>query len=109
MRGEQRQGRGGDPLDPPGLTQARRTHGDELLLDLVGEAREATIVEVGRQHRRIVAAIAGDVLGLAIEINRVFRVRLEARDKMSRNIRELRPDARKNSEAKLGLRGELEG
>ena len=77
MRGDQRQSRGGDALDAPGLTQARGADGDELLLDFVGEPREATIVEIGRQGRRIVAAIARDVLGLAIQIDRVFRVSLE--------------------------------
>ena len=74
MRREERQRCRRDALNAAGLTQARWTDGDELLLDLVGEARETGIVEVGGQHRRIVAAIAGDVLGLAVEINRVFRV-----------------------------------
>ena len=64
-------------LDAPRLTQAHRADGDELLLDFVGEPGEAPIVEVGRQDRRIVAAVAGDVLGLAIKINGVFRVRFK--------------------------------
>ena len=70
---------------------------------------EAPIVEIGGQDRQIVAAIAGDVLGLAIEINRVFRVRFEPGNKMSRNIGKFRPDAGKNSDRELGLRRELEG
>ena len=108
MRGDERQRRRGHALDAAGLSQADGTNGDELLLDLVGQAREARIIEVGRQGRRIVAAIAGDVLGLAIEINRVFRVGFEPANKMSGDIAKLRPDARKNSERKLGLRRELE-
>ena len=86
MRGEERQSRRGDALDAAGLTQARRADREELLLDFVGEPREAAIVEVGRQDRRIVAAIARDVLGLAIKINRVFRVGFEPGNKMSGNI-----------------------
>src|ERR1700735_5875110 len=103
MRGDQSQSRRSDALDPPGLTQTRGPNGDELLLDLVGEARKASIVEVGRQDRRIVAAVAGDVLGLAIKINGVFCVGLETRDKICRNICKLRTDAGKNSCGELRL------
>ena len=103
MRGEERQSGRGDPLDAPGLTQARRADREELLLDFVGEPGEAPIVEIGRQDRQIVAAIARDVLGLAIEINRVFRVGLKPRNKMSRNIGKLRPDVRKMSNRELAL------
>ena len=86
MRGDERQRRRGDAFDATRLTQADGTNGDELLLDLVGQAREARIIEVGRQGGRIVAAIAGDVLGLAIKINRVFRVGFEPVNKRSGNI-----------------------
>src|SRR5271170_8513272 len=109
MRGDKRQCRRGDAFDAPGLTQTDRADGDELLLDFVGEAREAPIVEVGRQDSRIVAAVASDVLGLAVEINKVFRVRFEPANKRSGNVAKLRPDARKNIERKLGLRRQFEG
>ena len=107
MRGDERQRRRGDALDAAGLAQADGADGDELLLDFVGEAGEAPIVEVGRQGGGIVTAVAGDVLGLAIEINGVFRVRFESANKMSRDIAKFRPDARKNIERELGLRREL--
>src|SRR3984957_2861157 len=107
MRGDERQRRRSDALDAPRLSQADGADGDELLLDFVGEPREATIVEVGRQSGGIVATVAGDVLGLAIEINRVFRVGFEAANKISWDIAKFRPDARKNIEWELGLRREL--
>ena len=109
MGGDQRQRRGRDALDAPGLAEARGADGEELLLHLVREARQPLVVEVGGQQRQIVAAVAGDVLGLAIEINRVFRVGLEPAHKMSGNLGKLRPDARKNRERELRLRRELEG
>ena len=107
MRGDERQRRRGDALDAPRLSQADGADGDEFLFDFVGQTGEATIVEVGRQSGGIVAAVAGDVLGLAIEINRVFRVGFEATNKMSWDIAKFRPDARKNIERELGLRREL--
>ena len=78
------------------------------LISLERPERRA-IVEVGRQDRQIVAAVAGDILGLAIEINRVFGVGFEPAHKVSGNIGKLRPDTGKNSERELGLRRELEG
>src|ERR1700733_3709019 len=109
MRGDERQRRWGHPLDAPGLAQTDGTDGDELLLDFVGEPREASIVEVRGQNGRIVAAVADDILSLPVEIHRVFRICFEPANKMSRDIAKLRPDAGKNSERKLGLRRQLEG
>ena len=85
--------RRGDALDAAGLSQADGADGNELLLDFVGEAGEAPIVEVKGQSGRIIAAVAGDVLGLAMEINGVFRVGFEPANKISGDIAKLRPDA----------------
>ena len=109
MCGDQRQRGRRDALDPPGLAEARGADGEELLLDLVGEARQPLIVEVGRQQRQVVAAVSGDVLGLTIKINRVFRVRLKPAHKRSRYIGKSRPNASKNREGELRLRRKLEG
>ena len=69
MRGDERQRRWGHAFNAAGLSQAHRADGDELLLDLVGEAREAPIVEIGGQGGRVVASVARDVLSLPIEVN----------------------------------------
>ncbi len=109
MRGDERQGGRRYAFNAPGLTQARRADREELLLDFVGEPGEARVVQVSRKNRRIIAAIAGDVLGLAVEINGVFRVGFKSRYKICGNIGKMRPDARKNSDRELGLRRKLEG
>src|SRR5580698_1328410 len=109
MRSDQRQRGWGGALDPPGLAEARGPRGEELRLQLIREAGKARVVEIVGDRQGLAAAIPGDVLVLAVEIDRVFGVGLEAAGELGRDRREVGPDARQCIEAKIWLGGEFEG
>ena len=77
VRDQQRQRRRGHAVDLAGVTDGAGTRGLELMAYFVRQPGDGGIVERVRQFEAFIAAIRLDVLGLAIEIDRVFRIDLE--------------------------------
>src|SRR5262245_939099 len=108
MRHEQRQRRRGDAVHARGLADSGRARGRKLLADLVGQPRELRIVEALGQLQAFVAAIRGDIRGLAGQVDLVFGIDLELRGNLCRQIGKLRPDPPKLSDPDIRVREQLE-
>src|SRR5262245_66395530 len=108
MRDQERQRRRRHAVDAAGLADGARADRRELLLGLVGKPRQLRVVERLRQFEAFVAAVRGDVGGLAREIDVVQRVDLELLGDLRRELAEARPDARELRHADARMRYELE-
>jgi len=63
----------------------------QLLADLVAQAADGGVVEVGRQLQGLVTAIGGDVLALAAKIALIAGVDRQLLGNLARNAGKLRP------------------
>src|SRR5579875_1093575 len=81
MQVHQQQGNrcGRDAADAARLPQCCRTHMFQLARNLSRQSAHVVVVEVIGNRRGLVAALAFDLLALAIEVTRVFRLHLDLR------------------------------
>jgi hypothetical protein len=109
MRHQQSQRRRRHAIDLAGMADGARLIRRQLLLDLVGQTFQRRIIEIVRQREALVAAIGGDIGGLAREIDVVFGVDLDLRDDLWLKCSELRPDFRKIGDSDIRIGQQLEG
>ena len=102
VRGQQRQRCGGHALDPPCLAESLRSDGDQLVAAIRRTApADRPIIEALGQAQNLVAAEAGDILRLPVQIDGIFGIDLDLRGGLGVDAAELRPDAAQNSEIDL--------
>src|SRR5690349_18889337 len=80
----------------------------QLLTHLVGEARQAGIIEVFAEHETLVAAIGLHVGSLAAEIDVVLGIDLELSGDFGIELPEGRPDPRQIAEVDFRIRQDFE-
>ena len=78
-------------------------------LHFVGQTRKRREVEIVRQLQAFVAPKSGDIGGLAIQVDRIFRIDLELLGNFRIELAEPRPDARQIPRTDRRIGQKLEG
>ncbi len=92
MRRQQHQCRGGDAIDAARLADGLRTRSRELLARFVGKAGDGGIVEIIREHHGLIAPERRQIGRLSLQIDAIFRVRLDLLDDIGTEIGDGRTD-----------------
>ncbi len=96
------------PSNSPGLSHGARPDHFEPRADFAGEAGQGRVIDRLRDHPCLVAAEGVDILGLAIEIDRIFGIDFHLRGGFGRDVRELGPDRPQAFYGNLGQGQKLE-